>query len=143
MLETYLRGTSAEHSVIVDALDSGLIPEMPCVPVTVHDVTIAGVRVQVKLGINNGTTLKADIRRPSAKGKRYTPDDIDAFAVVDPVSKRVAYLHVSEVTSPRRITLFLVRNHTRNGLRKDYRVQYFDDFTEIRRIVKPEECGAA
>lgn len=135
MLNTYTKGMSAEYSVIVDALDNGLVPEVPVVPTTVHDMTIAGLRFQVKMGESNNKRLTADIRRPSARCQEYSPKDVDVFAVVDPVSKQIAYIKISEIFNLKhRLTFFFGRGYTRAGLHSGYSVRYFDDYTNILRV---------
>ncbi|WP_449601048.1 hypothetical protein [Paenibacillus sp. Marseille-Q9583] len=130
------RGGAAECNVMLDVLECGFDPEKPYTALSVHDLTVAGLRIQVKRGENNGTNVKADIRRPSAKARHYTSDEIDVFAIVDPVSRRVAYLHMTELTFSRRLTLFLIRDHSRAGLPSAYQAQYFEDYTDFRRVLE-------
>jgi hypothetical protein len=126
---------------MLDVLECGFDPEKPFTALSVHDLTVAGLRIQVKRGDNNGTNVKADLRRPSAKARHYTADEIDVFAIVDPVSRRVAYLHITELTYSRRLTLFLTRDHTRAGLPSDYQAQYFADYTDFRRVLAVAQNG--
>ncbi|MBY0023815.1 hypothetical protein J2W97_000796 [Paenibacillus jamilae] len=129
------KGTAAEFIAKADVLESGFDPETPSTATSIHDFTVAGLRVQVKRAENNGTTLKVDIRRPSASCRYYRKEDVDVFAIVDPISRRVAYIFFDELRYGRRLTLFLTREHTRAGLPTEYVPLYFDDYLGIDRVI--------
>lgn len=135
MASKMAKGVGAEKLVSFDILERGFATLSPDDPLSVFDLQVGNLRIQVKRGENNGTNIKADLRRPSAKIRRYTAEEVDIFAVVDPVSRRVAYLHMTELVYGRRLTLFLTREHTRAGLPASYRAQYFEDYTDFRRVV--------
>lgn len=113
------RGIGAEHRVIFDLLERGLSVETPILPNSVHDLSSFGLRIQVKCGSSDGTKIAVDIRRPSAQERRYSPSDIDVFAIVDPLSRHVAYVPISEVKKrAKTYALFSARSWTfRNALR--------------------------
>ncbi|MEK5395950.1 group I intron-associated PD-(D/E)XK endonuclease [Paenibacillus sp. FSL K6-2859] len=129
-------GASAECNVMLDVLESGFEPLSPRTATSTFDLVVEGLRIQIKRGDNTGTNLKADIRRPSAKCRKYTAEEVDVFAVVDPISRRVAYVHRAELVHERHLTLYLTRDHTRKGLPTSYKAQYFDDYIGFHRVLQ-------
>lgn len=141
MATTVAKGTAAELIARADVLERGFEVEVPSTHTSIHDFTVRGMRVQVKRAQVNEVTAKADIRRPSAKCEQYSPDEIDVFAIVHPETRRVAYIHVSELAYGRRLTFFLTRDHTRAGLSNEYKPLYFEDYEDISRLFTRKEAA--
>ncbi|MCM3784382.1 group I intron-associated PD-(D/E)XK endonuclease [Neobacillus mesonae] len=136
-----LKGTGAEHLVIFDMLQQGYDVDVPVLSGTTRDLSAHGKRIQVKCGVSDGVKVSVDIRRPSAKDRKYSPKDIDIFAVVEPVSRRVAYLHIGELHHSRKLTLYLTREHSRSGMRPNYIPLYFDDYADLTRVLLKEDAA--
>ena len=141
MSDKLFKAAAARYIAIADALEQGADVHTPDVRYSVHDFSVDTGRIRFKAKRATSRGLKTDriaveIRRPSATDRSYSNTDIDIFAVVEPISRRVAYLHMSEIQYARQQTLFLTRDHSRLGMAGDYTPLYFDDLTDINRAVR-------
>lgn len=141
MSEKQRKGIGAEHLVIFDIMQRGHDVETPLTSASIHDLTALGLRIQVKCAHLDGPRVIADIRRPSAKRRKYSAEDIDVFAIVEPVSRRVAYLRIEELHHERKLTLYLAQVNSRTGMRPDYIPLYFDDYTDFNRLLEKEDAA--
>jgi hypothetical protein len=141
MSEKQRKGIGAEHLVIFDILERGHDVDTPILAGSTHDMTALGLRIQVKCGHLDGPRVVADIRRPSAKRRKYSAEDVDVFAIVEPHSRRVAYLRIGELHHARKLTLYLTQVSSRTGMRPDYIPLYFDDYTDFNRLLSKEDAA--
>lgn len=124
-------GFMAEHYVAADLIKKGYIPCMPTVPASEFDIlAVKGqtkVKVQVKSGAFDGNKMKVDLRKGSAKERKYSEDDVDVYALHDRTSGGIAYLYMEDYVGRSQVTLYRRTPESLHGYTDKQRIILFSD----------------
>lgn len=136
VLQTELKGYSAEFLVRADLILNGIITHSPDIPSTPYDlIALVGAefkKVQIKSRTaDSQNRIKVDLRKSNGSNRSYSEADCDIMVIVEPHLRLIAYLPSEVWLGKTQLTIYTRFMPMLNGTKtKDDRL-YFSDFTEL------------